>query len=491
MRLDEFQWSRNPRGLHNKRVLITPVEFDRWTDAGFGWAKLVAAQTEYVDDCIAFLQRGVTPIVRLYRDRWGARPFDRTMRDETLAYLSVGVRWFEFYNEPNLPIEWPPGTNIDWRNGALIAPLMDNWLIWAEFIISQGGYPGFIALAESATSTESSVLWMDAFLNYLHQNHRERFRAVLANGAYCATHPYILNHYYQQIPGRGPLSARPPEQQNAREGGWHFEYPYDPICQATDPGRTVYGGTPLTPYGDPVGLLAMGRMFNERCAALFGTANVPVVGTEGGIWPFPRDGQTLFYQQDNRYPPYTHESQAEGTVAMFEWIARYAPPWFFGVCLWKEDEYYEPGPARAITRLAETPPLYVSVPPLEVMAGPVVPTPTPTPEVYGPGPIHGTPDVHMVVLAGGLTSEWFLETARLYYGQFRPVVTTQTDLIQYIPNSTSLAVTLIAPPDQADAVRDSLRALYPNVWVDVIRAEALERVRAVLDARAQRGLRFG
>lgn len=489
MRLDEYQWSRNPRGLHNKRVLITPVEFDRWTGPGFGWAKLVAAETEYVDDCVEFIQRGVTPIVRLYRDRWGARPFDRTMRDQTLAYLRVGVRWFEFYNEPNLPIEWPPGTNIDWRDGALIAPLMDNWLLWAEFIISQGGYPGFIPLAESVSPTEAAVRWMDAFLSYLHQTHRDRFRAVLASGAYCATHPYILNHYYQQKPGGGPLSARPPEEQNAREGGWHFEYPYDPISQANDPGRTVFGGTRLTPYGDPNGLIAMGRMFNERCAALFDTANVPVVGTEGGIWPFPRDAATPYYQQDDRFPPYTHESQAEGTVAMFEWIAHSAPPWFFGVCLWKEDDYFEPGPARAITRLSETPPLRLNVPALEVMAGP--PGPTPTPIVPGPGPIHGTPDIHLLALGGGLTADWLLDTARAYYDRFRPVVTVQLDLIQYIPSSASVAVTLVAPPEQASAVSESLRALYPNLWVDIIPADDLDLVRATLDTRAQRSLRFG
>ena len=61
MRLDQYEWSRNPRGLHVQRVLITPLDFGRWTTPHFGWVKLVAAETEYVDDSVRFLELGVTP----------------------------------------------------------------------------------------------------------------------------------------------------------------------------------------------------------------------------------------------------------------------------------------------------------------------------------------------------------------------------------------------------------------------------------------------
>ena len=128
MRLDQYAWSRNPRGLHVQRVLITPLDFDRWSRPGFGWVKLVSAGTEYLDDSVEFLQRGITPVVRLYRARFGAGAFDRTMRDETMAFIRAGVKWFEFYNEPNLGIEWPAGVDIDWRNQDIIRPLVDNWL---------------------------------------------------------------------------------------------------------------------------------------------------------------------------------------------------------------------------------------------------------------------------------------------------------------------------------------------------------------------------
>jgi hypothetical protein len=152
------------------------------------------------------------------------------------AFIRAGVKWFEFYNEPNLGVEWPDGFDPHWRDtDRVIRPLMDNWLNFADYVLSYGCYPGFIPLAEADTEQRSSVLWMDAFLNYLAANHFERFGRMLNSGLYVATHPYILNHFYQQVPGGGPLSARPPAQQRAREPGWHFEYPTTPSARPTTP----------------------------------------------------------------------------------------------------------------------------------------------------------------------------------------------------------------------------------------------------------------
>lgn len=487
MRLDQYVWSRNPRGLHVQRVLITPLDFDRWSRPGFGWVKLVSSALEYVDDAVEFIRRGITPIVRLYRPRFGAGAFDRAMRDETMAFIQAGVKWFEFYNEPNLGIEWPAGVDIDWRNQDLIRPLVDNWLIWAEFIISQGCYPGFTAMAESDDPKAAAVAWVDAMLNDLRQRHYDRFRYVLANGCFCATHPYILNHYYQEVPGGGPTSARRPEAQVAREPGWHFEYPYDPLQQSHDPGRTVFGGTALTPFGDPVGLTAMGRMFNERCAQWFGTQAIPVVGTEGGIFPFLPESQGRYYQQDDRYPPYDEVSQAEATIAMFDWIARQAPPWLFGVCLWKEDVYYNTGKTLAILRLEENEPYFKPVPPLEVMAEPLELVEEIVP---GPGPIHGQADFHMIILGPGVDTDWFFDTAQPYWELFRPIVTTHIDLIDFFQSDKSLAATVISPPQYVDIMTERIKDRYPNVWFDLIVADSRQDVGDILNERVERNQRF-
>jgi hypothetical protein len=486
MRLDEYQWSRNPRGLHVASIYQTPPDYSRYINPRMGWVKLIAAGTEYVDDVAVFLSHNITPIVRLYLGRYGAGPFDGYWQSITYAFARAGVKWFEWYNEPNLGVEWAEGFNPDWRNrDGVIIPLIENWLNFAEFVISLGGYPGFIPLAESIDLPYAAVRWMDAFLAYLHERHRERFQRILNSGFYLATHPYTLNHFYQERPGGGAASARPPAEQRANEPGWHFEYPYDPISQRDDPGRTVAGGTALTPNGDPVGLIAMGQYFNERCAVLFGSQAVPVVGTEGGIFPFRGDT----FQQDNRYPPYDENSHAESTLALFEWSARQAPPWFFGVTLWKEDEYYgnDGWVAPAIGKMASVEPILKIVPPLEVMGNLIVPTPT----LSGPGPIHGEANFHMIVIGLGLESRWFFETAQAYYNTFRPMVTTLPELIQYVPPTLSLAVTIFALADTAEVIENSLRARYPNLWLDLIIADDVDRVRMLLNQRVRQNLRFG
>ncbi len=484
MLLSDYTWSRNPRGLHCATAFESPPDYSHWINPHMGWAKLLAAGDEYLRAIPTFLQNNCTPIVRLYVPKYGAGPFSRSLQQIVVNFAKEGVKWFEFYNEPNLGVEWPDGYNPSWQGEAnMIRPLMDNWLLFAEFVVSLGCYPGFIALAESVDTRYAAVPWMDAFLNYLKANAYDRFRTLLDNGLYCATHPYILNHFYQE--GRGPLDMRPYNQEKASEGGWHFEYPYDPVSQAVDPGRTVYGGTARTPYGDPNGLLAMGQMFNERCASLFGLGAVPVVGTEGGIFPF-RD---QLFQQDNRFPAYDERSQAEATIAMFEWSAKVAPPWFFGVALWKEDDYYVPGPTTVINRLGEVAPVYKDIPAQPVMGGALPPPATPVP--IGPGPIHGQADFHMILLGPGLNTQWFFDTAQAYWNMFRPMVTTHEELIDFVPGSHSLAVTVITTADTVDLMRQQIQQRYVNVWFDLIVADSIQNVADTFNQRARVNRRFG
>jgi hypothetical protein len=231
----------------------------------------------------------------------------------------------------------------------------------------------------------------------------------------------------------------------------------------------------------------MGRYFNERCSALFGTQAVPVLGTEGGIWPFlPHDGGR-FYQQDNRYPPYGEDSSAQATVAMFDWIARQAPPWMFGVCLWKEDELYNPERTAPIVQLEMHEPFFKSVPPLEVLGEPLV---EPDVIVPGPGPIHGEADFHILYIAPDVQTDWFFDTARPYWQQFRPIVTTDLRLLDYFESDKSLAMTVIAPPSRVDQVTEQIKGRFEFVWFDLIVADDRQDLGDILNERVQRNQRF-
>ena len=485
MRLDEYQWSRNPRGLHNKAA---PFRMDqaRMVSAHYGWAKMVAIGGEYLDDIPWMLANNITPIVRIFRHNVGAAPADGGLIGYWRSYADRGVKWFEFYNEPNLGNEWPNGVVQDYRNrDQIIAPLMDNWLSWAELIISWGCYPAFPALAEAYGDIVDVGGWLDAMMTYLAERQYDRFRAVMNNGLWVATHPYVYNHFYQEQ--NGSPEPRQPDQENAYEGGWHFEYPYDPIMQSHRPGITTVSGDAEYPHGDVIGVAGAGEAFLLKAYDLFGGGAIPVVGTEGGIIPAPVNPGS-FSQIDNRYPGVTWNSHGHATLAMFNWIATSAPPWMFGLTLWKENDYYE-GPAGtlpAVGLMAQTPPLYKTVPALDALGGV-----NPGAFSIGPGPVHATPDYHFVMLATGFNADWFFNAGQSYYDKFRPTVITNANYIGKLPYQRSLALTILATPDMGDYTQNQITQSWGNVQIDLITVTTEARLATILNQRVKTDKRFG
>lgn len=498
MKLSDYQWSRNPRGMHNQG----PMNLERLQDQKMGFAKLVGVADEYINFSVDCMANNITPIIRIYRPEFSGVPMDATMERQFRNYLAAGVKWVEFYNEPNLGIEWRPGANFDPTNiPGVIAPLCENWLTWAEMVLEYDAYPGFINLSESVGGWEDTITWINQLLLYMFDNHFRRFLQILANGFWVNTHPYVFNHFYQQEAGGGELSARPPETQNHAEGGWHFEYPYDPISQRSDPGRTVWGGTPLAPQGDPNGLIATGLAWLERLQEMFGVGAVPVVGTEGGVFPFPKRNQPQ--QIDIRYPPVTWESHAHATVALFDWISFQAPPWMFGVALWKWDHYYTAeggGPMPAADLLAATNPTLRDVPPIEALGDYSLlqddaPPPPPPENIIleppGPGPIHGQPTFHFVILAPDFDEDWFFEVGDVYFNRFRPTLMTIYEFINFLPRETSLAATVIATPDTVDFMNYQIANRWVDVFMDMIVVENAQQIAELLNTRVAAGRRFG
>lgn len=479
MQLSQYQWSGNPRGMHNEGA-YKPIDRNRYLSTDMGWIKLVTGGEEFAEECGWFLANNITPVVRIYRPSPGAAMPSDSNRNQWRIYASYGVKWFEFFNEPNFPNpEWPSdmASRVDHRNfDEVIKPVCDSWLMFADYIMHLGGYPGFPSLGETS-GENGAIQWMDALLGYMRDHQRSRFEAVIQNGLWWGTHPYALNHWYQEVPGQ-PATPRIQELYNADEPGWHFEYPYDPLTQSYDPGRTVFGNTPAAPYGDPNGIAAMGIAFNQRLKEWFGADPLPVFGTEGGIYPLPNSSPQ---QPDPRFPMYDRKAHAEGTVAMFDWLATEAPEWHFGLALWKEDEYYNHN-LEAIPRMME----------LKAMTrrggGRQRKPPAPP---KGPGPVYGEPTFHAVLLAPGLEPGWFFEAARAYWNTFRPVVTTVWNFVEHIPYDRSLAVTVISPPDMVESMKQVIQEQYPNVVFDVLPITDTLGITETLNARVWANRRLG
>lgn len=542
MNLTDYQWSHNPRGMHDPGD-----NHARWDEWQLGWMKVVFPDNQGVSWAAFAQEKGITPMFRPFRPEFSGLPMDEGLQRLYQEHIDVGVRWFEFYNEPNIGYEWRPGADISPTNPELIRPLCENWLLWAEFMINKGCYPGFIALTETNESWGDTAAWMRSLLQYMADNHYDRFRAIIDNGMWLPTHAYIFNHWYQERPGN-PTQARSAGEVNYREGGWHFEYPYDPLLQAADPGRTVFGGTPSNPGHDMYGVLGGGIAWLTLLQQMFGVGWLPVVASEGGIWPIPGQNADAVVQPDGRYPGYDLNSHGHGTVAMFDWIADAAPGWMFGVCLWREANYWNGGntipalrmltesPVRlknnipAYPALGQAPPPYgeqavvvqnptpqeqpptaqpteqptveptavvvTDTPPTEMPATEVImptPVPTLTPTSTGPGPIHGVPDYHFVVLAPGFDVTWFFESAGLqaYWSRFQPTLMSNLEFIAFLPSDKSLAVTAITTPDMVDMVNTQILQRWPNVWLDRVTVNALEEMDSEFESRAENGLRYG
>ena len=110
MKLSDYQWSHNPRGMHNQGVmpLAKLQEQKNWALPRllpWMWAMLIFQGV--------LLSHNITPVIRIYRPQFSGVPMDGALQSQFQQYLNVGVKWFEFYNEPNLGLEWPNGRNFD------------------------------------------------------------------------------------------------------------------------------------------------------------------------------------------------------------------------------------------------------------------------------------------------------------------------------------------------------------------------------------------
>lgn len=532
MNLNEYEWSRNPRGMHE----YVP-NHQIWEEWGLGWLKFVALDDQHVQWVEFALAKNITPIVRVHRPSLAGKPADTDMLNLFETYLATGCKWFEFYNEPNIPFEWGPGVDIS-PTREFIEPVCENWLGWAEWLIERGGYPGLMSLVSTGEPWGNTALWTRAIAEYYFDNQYERFRNVINNGMYLAVHPNMVNHWYQEQPGAGVLSARQAADLNYAEGGWHYEYPYDPIQQADDPGRTVWGGTPTAPIDDVHGLLGPGIAWLEVLQEMFGVGWLPVVGTEGGIYPIPLPDETITI--DGRYPGYTLDSMAHGTIAMFEWLVRQAPAWMFGVCLWEIKLYWrENNPIPALRMMSQVPPLvrqnipaYPALgdapPPFDpqylvenpnnqvvvqqqqnqpqadiVIQGDqaatspppeptLFPTATAIPTIAGPGVMHGAPGYHFIYFAPDTDANWVFDSPALqdYWARHKPVLITDIEMIDFLTADDSLAMTLITTPQMSDLLQSQITTRWQNAVLDVIVVPDAATLETIFTRRNQAGIRI-
>lgn len=274
---------------------------DEMYRCGLRWVKLLDIDGSGYNACRAVVNFGMTPIVRLYRER----PYPGRLTDKQKAaardLYSVGVRYFERGNEPNVDWEWQgdkwPGYDWNAWTDATFDALAADWIADANYL---AGIGGLVALdAPSPGGHYEDIMYWQRFLRAV-KRAGASIDARVWSGAWIAVHAAALNH---------PL-----------------DYPDDAVNQsAENKGQTIH--TLFRPDGSPTGASNCARKWeavHRLVLTELGRA-LPVMSTEGGAWPGAAD--------DPRYPALTVDTASERNAAILRGM-RTAPPYMLAFMPW-------------------------------------------------------------------------------------------------------------------------------------------------------------
>ena len=318
-----MHWSA---GVDAKAVGLPKIR-DYWLPElkamGVKWVKMLHLGGQ--DLAELFLAHDIMPVVRLFRRQPNSTDLQRgTLGPSELEalrqFVHLGVRYFEFNNEPNLESEWQPGErpSDDEVAQQIVAR---NAVRDMETILAEGGMPGIPAPSIGSR-------W-DLIGQIVHLDRRDLFEEAV----WVAVHNYDLNHPldYPDDPvhqeGRfltqAEYDALGPDAWTGPNHGYRsLEIVNDQRQSGKRPGQTV--------MEDPSGWRAyevadfLCRQHSGRSLPILSTENGPLVGED----------------PDPRYPTTTPEGHRQkaleqcrvmmGTSTQFP----IAPPWYFCTAFW-------------------------------------------------------------------------------------------------------------------------------------------------------------
>lgn len=290
---------------------------------GIKWLRVMDDNGDSLTLCGKLLNAGIFPIVRILRrdlppnDTPEPNPGHISAREELTIrkLIDLGVLYFETNNEPDNPAEWKqhaiPGVLEE--TAKLVAL---NWLFDARFIIEAGGYPGL-----PAVSSGSEMDLLGALASLGRQD-------ILLEGGWIAIHNFghnrPLNFPNDRVNQNGaPLSAQ--------------EYDFGPLTQwvwwdaMVERASTLEEINSLRAARKNAGQViahdhAAFREYEylDALAKKYLGRSIPILATEGGY--------QVGRRSDLRYPRITPALHADLTVAMFEFMQRDAPEYFFAAC---------------------------------------------------------------------------------------------------------------------------------------------------------------
>ncbi|MEJ5199024.1 MAG: carboxypeptidase-like regulatory domain-containing protein, partial [Anaerolineae bacterium] len=295
---------------------IEQIWLPRLREMGVKWVK-IADHDGALGFAELLLKNDIMPIVRIYRPQ----PNPGTLSASELAavsdFVSAGVRYFEFNNEPDMGVEWRGGeVPLD-----ALTIVARHAITDMEAILQRGGYPGIPAVLPGSR-------W-----NLVGEICRLGRRDLLSQPVWQAIHNYSANHPldypYDRVNQEGAPCSRELYNRLALERwngdaweGWTLEQVNRFRKERANPGATA--------ISDPTCWRAYER-FDYLIRREIGRS-LPILATENGY--------VVGERQDKRYPattPQLHAIQTleacrimMGTSKLYE----PAPDYYFCTAFW-------------------------------------------------------------------------------------------------------------------------------------------------------------
>lgn len=304
-------------GIHQIRTRWIPL----LKEMGVKWVKLLHVGGLTLAE--ELLLNGIMPIVRLHRPYPNSvDPDEGTLGPEEIAaleaFISIGVPYFEFNNEPDSAFEWR-GTMPDEATAQRV--VARNAIRDMEVILNKGGLPGIPAVSPGKK-------W-----DLLGAIIEEGGRDLLGEGVWWAIHNYEANHPvdypYDDVNQRGRLLTREEYEALGPDAWTGPRWGHRPL-EFINRHRTVGVNPGATAFDDP--LCWRGYEYFAQLALQHLGFHIPILSTENG----PLVGR----DDDPRYPTITPQIHRDRVVeecrTMMGTSERFgqAPDYYFCTAYW-------------------------------------------------------------------------------------------------------------------------------------------------------------
>jgi hypothetical protein len=308
--LSAYEWGKSNWQFWRDQLLAMNIKWVKILDDGGGSGLRCARQ---------LIDIGIMPVVRFYWPQQNPGNIGQRGADAVKKYVSAGAMYFETNNEPDLDLEWKDGRRpANWLN-----VVVDDFIVDADIVISQGGYPAFPAFGVGTQCNPFQLI-------------KQKGRSDLfGKGAWIALHNYCLARPLEYPNDPVNLMGQPlTEEEWVETGGmWAWEMGMDAVNKVR--------AANANPYADIMSDSTCFRAFEQLNALIvesFGHS-VPIITTEGGYNVGQRAGTTA--GDDARYAKPTPQADSDLNARLFRFmdgseavLGKTVPEYYFACCPW-------------------------------------------------------------------------------------------------------------------------------------------------------------